>query len=211
MKHALSQCPRANKVVVIGGIRTFTLFIPLANQITILMLKTKSIVDEHQIPTKLPKWDLLYTPSVTNQWRCHDDGSIVHIEIVKAAHHHELFLLVCPPHVQTNTHITCPDPSLEHAPKTKPEPTNHKFAQFQQPLLGMNVTNKELLEYAITEIETVELQQAICLNNIEKQPIGSDDDYNSFLESDYDDDDFSDESNDYDLVFKCDDDNDFDE
>jgi hypothetical protein len=119
---------------------------------------------------------------------------------------------VCLPHPQQTT---CPDPSFKHTPKTKPKPTDHKFAQFQQLLLGMDVTNKELLEYAITEIKTAELQQAICLNNIKKQPIGSDDNYNSFLKSDYNNDNFSDKSDnnecDYDLIFKCDNDNNFDE
>jgi hypothetical protein len=73
--------------------------------------------------------------------------------------------------------------------------------------LNASATEAELMAIAIVEFEEAELQQAICLNNIEKQPVALDDDYDSFLESDCDDDDFGDDSDDgydYDLVLKHD-------
>jgi dihydrofolate reductase len=127
IEHALSLCPKNEKVMIISGINTFATFIPLANRITILMLKTMSIIDEGQKPIKLPEWDSLYTPGVTDRWRRRDDGSIVHIEIANRIQRSEICpLMLAPlkqPYIDTDQQI----PKFIHSaydPKIAPAANN---------------------------------------------------------------------------------------
>lgn len=195
IEHALSLCDADEEVFVAGGMRTFAAFLPLANAITFLMLDAESVAESPEAaPIKFPNWDSLYAPGLIERWRFQPDGRILKIHFVRSAK-----TAIAPPEKST-AHLTPASfaagvrahPQFLGGRSAPPAPAISKTAdtEFAQLL------DDKHLEFAIASIETAELQQAIYLNNIEKQPTWSSDesdDYDSFLESDYDDEDFGDD------------------